>query len=404
MVREPAAAVAAGPLIGGFVTTYFSWRYVFVGEVVIVIVILLFRRRMKSSPRPETTPRLDVVGAFLSASGLAVIVFAILQSSEWGLIVPGNSPEINGQPIEPLGFSLVPFLVLGGLGILVAFAAWEGRLEREGRDRLLDLRLLDIVPLRAGLSTLLVQQLVLLGTFFVLPVYLQVVVGLDAFETGKKLIPMSAAMLIAAVSGPRLAANRSPRAVCRLGFVSIALGAVVVLATLSVDLSDVGFAVGLALFGVGAGLLASQVGNVIMSSAPPAQTNEAGGLQGTAQNLGASLGTAFIGAILLIGLTAAFATRIEDNPDLPADLRSSLAAEVRETGLEVVSVEQVASAATNAGLPPDQVATIAAEYGEAQLAGLRLALGAVALFSVLGLWFTRNLPAGPGLVAEAAAA
>jgi MFS family permease len=391
-----AAAVAAGPLIGGFVTTYFSWRYVFIGEVVIVVVILLLRKRMKPSPRPDRPPRLDIVGAVLSASGLAVIVFAILQSSTWGLIVPKDSLVIAGRTIEPLGFSAVPFLVLGGLGILVAFAAWEGRLQRASRDRLLDLALLDIVHLRAGLSTLLVQQLVLLGTFFILPVYLQVVIGLDAFETGKKLIPMSAAMLIAAFTGPRLAANLSPRRVSQLGLIAVALGAIVMLATLDVELNALGFAIGLALFGVGAGLLASQLGNVIMSSVGPSQTNEAGGLQGTAQNLGASLGTALIGAILLIGLTSGFASRIEDDPTLPVELRTQLAEQARSTGLEVVPVDEVAAAATEAGLPPDQVAAITSAYGEAQLSGLRLALGAVALFSILGLWFTRRLPSRLG--------
>jgi MFS family permease len=387
-----AAAIAAGPLIGGFITTYFSWRYVFVGEVVIVAVILLFRRRMLPSPRAEHPPRLDLVGAALSATGLAVIVFAILQSSTWGLIFSTGNPEINGRIIAPLGFSIVPFLILGGFAILVAFASWEGRQARLGRDRLLDLSLLDIVHLRAGLSSLAVQQLVLLGTFFILPVYLQVVVGLDAFETGKKLIPMSVAMLAAALTGPRLAAGHSPRTVCRLGLVSVALGAVVILATLDVELNDVGFAIGMLLLGAGAGLLASQLGNVIMSSAPPAQTNEAGGLQGTAQNLGASLGTALIGAILLIGLSEGFATTIENDQALPVETRTQLAAYARETGLDVVPVDQVAAAVSAAGLPPDQVAAVTAAYADAQLRGLRLALGAVALFSILGLWFTRRLP------------
>jgi MFS family permease len=396
-----AAAIAAGPLIGGFVTTYFSWRYVFVGEVVIVGVILLFRRRMQPSPRLEHPPRLDVVGAALSAIGLAVIVFAILQSSSWGLVVSTGNPVIDGRVIAPLGFSVVPFLVLAGLGILVAFGSWEGRLARLGRDRLLDLALLDIVHLRAGLSSLVVQQLVLLGTFFILPVYLQVVVGLDAFETGKKLIPMSAAMLVAALTGPRLAAGRSPRAVCQLGLISVALGAVAILGTLDVELNDIGFAIGMILFGIGAGLLASQLGNVIMSAAPPAQTNEAGGLQGTAQNLGASLGTALIGAVLLIGLTEGFATTIEQDQTIPADTRAQIAAFARDTGLEVVPVSDVADVATAAGLPPDQVAAVTEAYGTAQLQGLRLALGAVALFSILGLWFTRRLPAGSGVMVPA---
>jgi len=391
-----AAAIAAGPLIGGWVTTYYTWRLVFVGEVIIVAVILLFRNRMQSSPRVEHPPRLDIVGAALSALGLAFVVFGILASSTFGLIFPRETLVIAGRPIEPLGFSIVPFMILGGLGILWAFASWEGRLERLGRDRLLDLALLRIEHLKAGLLTLGVQQLVLLGTFFILPVYLQVVLGFNAFETGLRLVPMSVAMLIAAVTGPRFAARRSPRAVAQLGLLSVAAGAVVVLATLDVELNQAGFTIGLALFGIGAGLLASQLGNVIMSAAPPDQTNEAGGLQGTAQNLGASLGTALIGALLLVGLTSGFANIIEDDPALPEDMRTELAAQARATGLEIVTVEEVTDIATAAGLPPEQVAAITADYGEAQLAGLRLAFGAVALFAVLGLWFTRGLPSHAG--------
>jgi predicted MFS family arabinose efflux permease len=388
-----AAAIAVGPVIGGFVTSAWTWRLVFAGEVVIVLVILAFRNRMRSAPRDPNPPTLDIVGAVLSAAGLAIIVLAILQSSTWGFIQPKSSPTINGQEIEPLGFSVVPFLILIGIGVLYLFEAWERRLERLGRDRLLDFKLLSIVPLRGGLSTLAVQQLLLLGTFFVLPVYLQVVLGYNAFETGLRLVPMSVAMLIAALSGPRIAARRSPRAVARAGLIAIAIGAVIVLATLDVELNSLGFGVGLAIFGVGAGFLASQLGNVIISSAPPAQTNEAGGLQGTAQNLGASLGTALIGAILLIGLTSGFASRIEEDEALPVELRTELAAAARDTGLQVVTVDQVAELATSAGLPPDQAAAIAADYGAAQLDGLRMSLGAVALFAVLGLVFTRNLPA-----------
>ena len=399
-----AAAIAVGPVIGGFVTTAWTWRLVFAGEVIIVLVILFLRRRMKPSPPVENPPSLDIVGALLSASGLALIVLAILQSSSWGLIQPKDSPTINGTPIEPLGFSVVPFLILAGFGVLFAFEAWEHRLADRGRDRLLDFALLGITYLRAGLGTLAIQQLVLLGTFFVLPVYLQVVLGLNALDTGLRLLPMSVTMLIAALSGPRIAARRSPRTVCRLGLVAVAIAAVVLLSTLDVELNAIGFAVGLGIFGIGAGLLASQLGNVIISSAPPTQTNEAGGLQGTAQNLGASLGTALIGALLIIGLTAGFASRIENNEALPADLRLTLAAQARDSGLDVVPVSQVEAAAQAAGLPADQVAEISATYGAAQLDGLRLSLGGVVLFSLLGLVFTRNLPATWEALGEGAAA
>jgi len=387
-----AAAVAAGPLIGGWVTTAFTWRLVFAGEVVIVIAILLVRRRMRGSPRPERPPSLDVVGATLSAAGFALVVFAILQSSTWGWVQPKSAPTIGGTEITPLGFSVVPFLILAGLGVLAAFGTWEERQERKGRPALLDLSMLRIPTLRAGLSTLLMQQLVIYGTFFVLPVYLQVVLGFDAFQTGVHLVPMSVAMLIAALAGPRLAARRSPKAVARVGLIALALGAALELGAIDVELDQGAFGLALAIFGVGAGLLASQLGNIIMSSVEPARTNEAGGLQGTAQNLGASLGTALIGSVLLLGLTNAFIDRIENNPDLPPEVRTGITSAAEASGLQIVPVAQVETALTQAGLPADQVDAVVADYGAAQLDGLRNALGAVGIFALLALWFTRHLP------------
>jgi MFS family permease len=386
-----AVAVAAGPLIGGWVTTEFSWRYVFAGETVVVIAILLLRGQIARAPASERRPRLDVVGVALSSSGLGLIVLAILRSSVWGLVQPRTPPTISGTEITPLGFSPVPFMVLGGVALLWAFSAWEQRCARVGRDQLLDTTMLAIAQLRAGLSTLLGQQLVLMGTFFVIPVYLQVVLGLDAFETGKRLLPLSVAMLVFALLGPRIAARRSPRTVAQAGLVAVSIGAIVMLATLDVKLNDAGFKVALALIGAGAGLLASQLGNVIMSSVAPTQTSEGGGLQGTAQNLGSSLGTAIIGAVLLASLATGFSERIADNPNIPAAARQEIVANA-EQGIDIVPVKAAEEAAVKGGLTPDQASAVAADYGDAQLDALRLALGAVALAALLSLWFTRDLP------------
>jgi MFS family permease len=385
------AAIAAGPLIGGWVTTELSWRYVFAGEVVIVIAILLLRRRLVAVPGLERRPKLDVVGVLLSSAGLAFVVFGILKSSEWGLIEPRGALTIGGTEITPFGFSAVPFLILIGGGFLAAFAIWEERRERAGRDTLLDRSLLKIEHLRAGLSTLLMQQLILLGTFFVLPVYLQVVLGLDAFETGKKLFPMSVTMFIAALLGPRLAAGFAPKRVAQAGLIALVLASILLLGTIDVELSEAGFAIALALFGVGAGLLLSQLGNVIMSSVDPSKTNEAGGLQGTAQNLGASLGTALIGAVLIAALSNGFVSRVEENPALPQAVRDQVT-QIAEKGLAVVPVDEVEKAATEAGLPAEQAQAIADDYGAAELQGLKRAVGAVAVFALLSLWFTRRLP------------
>jgi len=286
---------------------------------------------------------------------------------------------------------MVPFVILAGVGCLAAFAMWEDHRERQGRDTLLDRSLLKIEQLRAGLTTLMMQQLILLGTFFVLPVYLQVVLGLDAFETGKRLFPMSVTMFIAALAGPRLAAGFAPKRVAQAGLLALAVASVMLLGTIDVELSETEFALALGLFGVGAGLLLSQLGNVIMSSVDPAKTNEAGGLQGTAQNVGASLGTALIGSVLIAALTSGFVSRVEENPAVAEPVKERVQ-QVEQAGIPVVPVEDVEQAALDEGVEPAQAEAIADDYGDAQLQALKRAIGAVAMFALLGLWFTRRLP------------
>jgi EmrB/QacA subfamily drug resistance transporter len=386
------AAVAAGPLIGGWVTTELSWRYVFAAETVVVIGILLARRVLRVGATAARRTQFDLAGVVLSSLGLGLVVFGILKSSEWGLIEPRGALTIAGREITPFGFSAVPFLILAGVACLGGFTAWEERRERAGRDTLLDRRLLRIGTLRAGLTTLMMQQLILLGTFFVLPVYLQVVLGLDAFETGKRLFPMSVAMFIAAMAGPRLAAGLAPKRVAQAGLLALAAASVLLLGSVDVELKEAEFAIALTVFGIGAGLLLSQLGNVIMSSVGAAQTNEAGGLQGTAQNLGASLGTAMIGAVLLSALASGVIERIERNPAVSAPVREQVT-RVAGAGTPVVPVSDVAQAARDAGVPAAEAEAIAADYGDAQLQALKRAIAAVAIFALLGLWFTRGLPA-----------
>jgi hypothetical protein len=167
---------------------------------------------------------------------------------------------------------------------------------------------------------------------------------------------------------------------------------VFLLGTIDVQLDETGFAVALALFGVGAGLLMSQLGNVIMSSVDPAKTNEAGGLQGTFQNLGASLGTALIGSVLIAALTTGFTDRVEQNPQLSQPVKEQVS-QAAEAGIPVAPVDDVEDAALQAGASEAEAASLADDYGEAELQALKRSLGAVAIFAVLALWFTRGLPA-----------
>ena len=157
------------------------------------------------------------------------------------------------------------------------------------------------------------------------------------------------------------------------------------------ELRTWGFGIGLALVGAGLGLLASQLGNVIMSSAPPKNTNEAGGLQGTAQNLGASLGTALIGAVLIAVLSTTFASTIQEQPNLSPEVQLE-ASNALTASANFVTVDQVADAATQAGLSAADTEQVVAAYAEAQLTALRGSLAAIALFALVALAYLRRLP------------
>jgi hypothetical protein len=140
-------AAAAGPLIGGAVTTALSWRVVFAGEVVIAIFVLLASGMINDAPR-EKVGRLDWVGAMLSIAGLFLIVFGVLQSSAWGWVLPRNPPNIGSTEITPLGSSPVPFVIHACAGVLLGFAAWVERREARGEEPLLRIALLRIRQLR----------------------------------------------------------------------------------------------------------------------------------------------------------------------------------------------------------------------------------------------------------------
>ena len=387
------AGAAAGPLIGGFVTTALSWRVVFAAEAVTVAGLLLLVHKIRDQPHEEGV-ELDLVGAGLSALGMALTVFSILKISSWGFLRPTGAPTVGGTEITPFGLSVVPFLILAGLVVLGVFARWELRVEGKGRTPLLRADLLRIPQMRAGLCTVLSQYLILAGTFFVLPLYLQLVLGKDAFQTGLKILPISVAMMIAAVLGPRLATRMSPRRVVQIGMAFLLVSILGLMATISPSLASVAFAVSLAGFGAGIGLAISQLGNVVMSSVSETRSSEAGGAQGVAQNLGQSLGTALIGAVLLTGLTTGFHDRVQSDPAIPQRVQEQLVSGTEE-GIQMVSKSQAEAAVKDAGLPRAQADAAVADYSDAQIQALKQALFVASSFVLVGLWFARNLPGKP---------
>ncbi|WP_369252074.1 MFS transporter [Streptomyces sp. R41] len=379
------AGIAVGPLLGGWVTTYLTWRLVFAGEVVVVIAVLCFHRVITESPRTGPRPRLDGVGAALSAAGLALGVLGVLQSSSWGWVQPRN------PPFTVLGFAPTLFVVGAGVAVLALFVHWERRREARGAEPLVHLPLLHKPALRSGLMSLLSQNLILLGLFFTIPLYLQVVQGFDAFQTGLRLLPVSVTMLAASMIAARLGRVAGPRRVVRLALATLAAAIVWLLATIDPVIDDAQFAGAMALLGVGMGLLASQLGNVVQSSVGEEERSEVGGLQFTAQNLGSALGTALIGSILIGALAHAFTTQVEDHPRLSEETRQQTGVAL-EAGITFVPTEQVRSAAEQAGLPPSEADALTDSYASAQLDGLKAAILATGGITLAGFLVTPHLP------------
>jgi MFS family permease len=394
-----AIAVAAGPLIGGLFTTYASWRWVFAGEVLIVIGILLLARRMADTPGAPDV-KLDLVGTALSAAGLGLFVYGILRSGSWGFVKPKpNAPEW-------LGLSPVIWLMTAGALVLFLFLSWEDHLIAKGKEPLINLPRLRNPVLRGGLMAFMFQYLLQAGLFFVVPLYLSVALGLSAIATGVRLLPLSITLLLAAVGVPRLFPNASPRFVVRVGFLALFAALVVMVALLDIGSGPEIVTWPMLLAGLGIGALASQLGAVTVSSVPDERTGEVGGLQNTVTNLGASIGTALAGAILISALTSSFFTNIAGNPDVPERVVSNAQVELT-SGVPFVSDADLEAALDEANVRPSVSEAIVEENAEARIDGLRAALAVLALFSVVALVAARRLPRvqpGDPRFAEAVAA
>jgi MFS family permease len=387
-----AVAVAVGPLIGGFCTTYFSWRWVFAGEVVVVAVILLLTRRIADAPVVQR-PQLDVVGAVLSALGLGALVFGVLRTSEWGWI----QPKADGPSWA--GLSPTVWLILAGLLVIWVFFRWEERRELQGQEPLVRAAMLRNRQLAGGLTMFFFQYLVQAGLFFVVPLFLSVALGLSALGTGARLLPLSLTLLAAAIGIPRFFPRASPRVVVRGGLLSLFVGTVVLLGGLDADAGPEVVFVPMLLVGLGIGALASQLGAVTVSAVPDDQSPEVGGIQNTMTNLGASMGTALAGSLLIATLTSAFLTNIQQNPAIPASAKEQAHVELAG-GVPFASDADLEAALDEAGAAPATTDAALEAYADARLAGLRSALAILAGLAILALFLAQSIPRNPPGVTE----
>lgn len=301
------SAAALGPIVGGALTTYASWRWGLGGEAVIVLIVLWLARGLVGSP-PQPEQKLDIVGVALTALGLGSIVGGTLLAGTYGWWAARRPFEVAGQVIAPFGLSPTPLLIGLGIVLLVVFARWTNRRTKSGLTPLFDLRILRIREYSAGSLVISVMTFCIGGIMFILPLFLQMALDFSAFATGVALLPLSIALLVTSLGTGRLGAKVPPRLLVQAGVVFLGVGVSYYRANVAFDMTAGEMALPFACIGFGLGLILGQINNLTLSAVPQKQSSEASGLTNTVKELGRSVGVAIIGSALAAGIYSGVVT------------------------------------------------------------------------------------------------
>jgi EmrB/QacA subfamily drug resistance transporter len=356
-----AIAAAVGPLLGGFVTTYLSWRVAFATEAVIIAVVLSGIRLVHDAP--YTGPRtVDPVGALLSILAMGGLVLSILVWQEGG--------------------EFVLLLMAVGAVALGSLVWWLVHRHREGRPTLVDPELFAIATFQLGISQQMLQQIALGGAMIALPIYLQMVLEYNAMEAGLSLAPLSLSMFAVAVLAGRKQGDRRPSRIILVGFTLLAIGMAALLPI--VPRADSGWALVIPLIvaGCGLGLLVSQLNNYTLGPISEERVSEAAGINSAAGSFGLSFGLAFAGAIMLATLSVTFTDKAEASSVLPPDDKAQVAETLQRDAEVMTNTELEALLADQPEEIQDEVVRI---NTEARPLALQIALLVPIFAALLGL-------------------
>ncbi len=311
------ASSAIGPLLGGFLTSHYSWRWGFrinlVIAALVVIGSLLFIRESKD----ERKPSLDWWGILLSSLGLLGITFAIVESSSVGWWHAKKALEIFGHNINFGNISFVPFALIFGVLTLIGFVFLELKRESQGKTPLVSMSIFKNQQFTSGVATISILTLSMSGMFFALPVFLQTVKKLDAFDTGLALLPLSLAILVFAPIVGNLSKKIQPRYFIQIGLIINIIGAFLVSLAISPTASVSHLIFPLVVYGIGMAFVFAPISNLILSAVPVQMSGEASGVNNTLRQVGSTLGAAIIGAVVLTSLSSYLVKAINHSTIIP---------------------------------------------------------------------------------------
>lgn len=372
-------AAAIGPLLGGFITTYLSWRVGFLLEFVVIVIVLINIRLIKDVPFTGDR-NIDVVGAILSVLGMGGIVLGILAWQEGG---------------EAVGL----LMAVGAVGI-GSFAWWLLRRKKQGKTPLIDPQLFSSIYFRLGISGQMLQNIALGGLMIVLPIYFQMVFEYTAMQTGLAIAPFSLSIFAVSVLAGRRAANRRASRIIQVGFVVLSIGLLLLIPLIPRASSGLGFLIPLVIAGAGLGLLVSQLNNYTLSPISEEHVSEAAGVNSAAGSFGLSFGLAFAGAIMLAVLAFSFTNMAQSSTVLTPTEQEQVAVAL-EDDAQIMSNTQLEQQL--AGQPAETQAEIIRINTEARHYALQIALLVPFLAGLLGLLASFRMVRLPDLEPSSAA-
>ncbi len=384
-----AASAAVGPILGGWLTTNYSWRWGFRINIFVVLLLLFGSVLINEYHNREEKPSLDWGGVFLSAFGLLGVVFGIIEASRYGWFYAKEVFSIGSRTIDLGQFSIVPLSLLIGVILLIVFMLWEARVERNGQTPLVSGHLFRNRQFTSGVLTTLVISLGQAGLFFSLPVFLQSVRSLDAFHTGLSLLPLSLSILVMAPLSAVLSHKIKPKYLIQTGLLLNVLSFFTIRAGLSVETTTRDLLPGLILFGAGMGMVMAQISNLTLSAVSVGESGEASGVNNTLRQVGQTLGSAIIGSVLLTAL----ATNLNDNIKLSSVIPDSLKPTISQAIAEQTSNVEFGSGLTGVNqLSSDVKTEIANISHQSTVDANKRALAFGALFAILGFLVSFSLP------------
>ena len=353
------AAAAIGPLFGGWMTTSYSWRWGFASEIVIVLIVLFLATKIKESrDESEKKQTLDITGTILSAIGLASIIYGFIEASTYGWWHAKEVYSIGSLNINLFDLSITPVSIFIGLIFMAIFFWWQYKIEKIGKTPLLPISLFKSRSYATGSLTLFTLVLSQMGIFFILPVFLQSVRDFTALDTGIVLIPMSITMFFASGIFTKLSQKIPAKYFVQLGLLITIVSIYMIKDQLSVDVTRQDLFWGLATFGLGLGMVMSQLMNILLSEDPPEVSGSASGIMTTIRNLSGSLGTAIIGTILISSVFTNIETTVNNNQFIP-DNQKPVVIEYAKEMSQSFSAESEEVDIMLAQMPPEAIAQIA---------------------------------------------